>query len=86
MAFPDKFCAFSVLLKVRKTFTCEFSSVLVVGSPIQASSGRFPPVSSLLRKVCYKILIQVIFLYPMATALGCSAWRQEGTSCILLFW
>lgn len=33
MAFLDKFCALSVLLKVRKTFTSEFSSVLVLGSP-----------------------------------------------------
>lgn len=80
----------SVLLKVRKTFTYEFSSVLVLGPPIQASAVRFLLVSSLLRKGCYKTFIQVMFLFPMATALGlflwCSAWRQEGISCILLFW
>lgn len=33
MAFLDKFCALSVLLKMRKIFTSEFSSLLVLGSP-----------------------------------------------------
>lgn len=33
MAFLDKFCALSVFLKMRKTFTSEFSSLLVLGSP-----------------------------------------------------
>lgn len=90
MALLDKFCALSVVLRVRKTFGSEFSFVLVLGSPIQASAGMFLLVSSLLRNGCYKTFIQVIFLFPMATGLGlflwCSAWRQEGISYILLFW
>lgn len=79
-----------VLLKVRKTFTPEFSYVLVLGSPVQASAGGFLLLSGLLRNGCFKTFIQVILLFPMATALGlflwCSAWREEGISCILLFW
>lgn len=98
MAFLDKFCALSVLLKVRKAFTSEFSSVLVLGFPMQASPWRFLLVSGLLRNGCYKTFIQVIFLFPMATVLGLFLWRsagitqgglfrrQEGYSRIFLFW
>lgn len=43
MAFLDKFCALSVLLKVRKTFTSEFSSVLFLGSPCPGRCREVSP-------------------------------------------
>lgn len=49
-----------MLLNVRKTFTSEFSSVLVLGSPMQASAGRFLLLLGLLRNGCFKTFIQVI--------------------------
>lgn len=48
---------------MRKTFAPEFSSVLVLGSPIQGSTEWFLLVSSLLRNGCYIYSSDISFSY-----------------------